>query len=572
MDATNLKGSDGYYYPSSEEEIVALIRYGRDNKKQVRAHGSRHSVRESIGTDTPYPTYNWAEGPQIDDDQVNIKLDKYRQIVSWDDQKKRVTVQSGIRLGVADHQTHFAGGPYYEEGTFFKWLNDHGWAWNDTGGISHQAVAGFLTTGSAGSSVRHSIEENVVALRLIDGEGSVHECSRDAGDDLFFAAGISMGLLGIISTITFEVVDRYYIHGHESIKLTEDWITPELDSPKDIEVDTIQRIDFFGNGKEGFLPFGTTAPAEKLMIPSVADFLKRSEYARIFWWPQEDVQKFVVWHSRRLAPDEASEMLKTKGEKPYVEVTPIITESIGEAVGSLGYLLVDNIPDMTEGIYNGAVKALKEVRIFAPRIYERFVTRFPDKKAFAEPVLDEFVPWLLNQYVVEDKEGSLGQEFLQVWHHGLPLDNQVSDSMLGTVFMEIWFELSEADKVMRRLAKHFNGYKTTGSFAVEIYATRASKFWMSSAYRRDVFRVDVFYYRNNKQGPEEFYRQFWELFRDMGFRPHWGKYLPQPFELWQDYYRKNIPRLNDFLAMRTKLDPHNLFLTEYWMNVFGIYG
>src|SRR5437870_12457202 len=143
MGILNLKGEDGYFHPTTEGEIVLLVRYGRDNGKQVRAHGSRHSVREAIGADTPHIAENWAEGPAIDDTQINIKLDQYQKVLSWDDALKRVTVQSGIRLGVKDHEAQYVGGPYHEDDTFFKWLNEHGWAWNDTGGISHQAVAGF---------------------------------------------------------------------------------------------------------------------------------------------------------------------------------------------------------------------------------------------------------------------------------------------------------------------------------------------------------------------------------------------------------------------------------------------
>src|SRR5438105_93910 len=148
MPIADLQGGDGYYHPATEEEIVLLIRYGRDHGKQVRAHGSRHSVPEAIGTDSPNAVEHWSDGPPIDTDQINIALDKYQQGLAWDRERKQVTVQSGIRLGVGAHEPQFAGGPYHEEGTFFKWLFDHGLAWNDTGGISHQAVAGFLCMGS----------------------------------------------------------------------------------------------------------------------------------------------------------------------------------------------------------------------------------------------------------------------------------------------------------------------------------------------------------------------------------------------------------------------------------------
>jgi FAD/FMN-containing dehydrogenase len=51
--------------------------------------------------------------------------------------------------------------------------------------------------------VQHSAGELVMKIRLMDGTGTVHEFSRsDDRDSAFYAAGVSMGLLGVITCVT----------------------------------------------------------------------------------------------------------------------------------------------------------------------------------------------------------------------------------------------------------------------------------------------------------------------------------------------------------------------------------
>jgi hypothetical protein len=94
---------------------------------------------------------------------------------------------------------------------------------------------------------------------------------------------------------------------------------------------------------------------------------------------------------------------------------------------------------------------------------------------------------------------------------------------------------------------------------------------MSPAYGRDVFRVDVFWFALNAGSPTtSFYPQFWELLKPFGFLPHWGKFLPPAGEEWIAYYRANNPRIDDFLALRAKLDPKQIFVNDYWRANLGI--
>ena len=52
---------------------------------------------------------------------------------------------------------------------------------------------------------------------------------------------------------------------------------------------------------------------------------------------------------------------------------------------------------------------------------------------------------------------------------------------------------------------------------------------------------------------------------DIPFRLHWGKFVPRfDFEDWKDHYRANLPKFDDFMALRDKRDPENVFFTKYW--------
>jgi len=67
--------------------------------------------------------------------------------------------------------------------------------------------------------------------------------------------------------------------------------------------------------------------------------------------------------------------------------------------------------------------------------------------------------------------------------------------------------------------------------------------------------------------------QFWEALKaeNIPFRLHWAKFLPEyDYAEWAEYLRLQYPRWDDFMELRTKRDPKNIFLTNYWsLHLFG---
>jgi D-arabinono-1,4-lactone oxidase len=127
-------------------------------------------------------------------------------------------------------------------------------------------------------------------------------------------------------------------------------------------------------------------------------------------------------------------------------------------------------------------------------------------------------------------------------------------------------------------------YRRTGTFAWELYTAEPTQFWMSASHtsgddewKDGVFRIDSYWFGHNAGNPAEtFYPQFWNLFRDSGipFRLHWGKFQPvyEPGDRsWVDFFKSQYPRWDDFLTLRERRDPNNIFLNGYWRDRFGLW-
>ena len=114
---------------------------------------------------------------------------------------KVVVMQSGIRL-------HDLGSK----------LKEHGLAMPNLGSIDHQSIAGAIGTATHGSSTRHGIlSQSVVALRIILANGEMVSCSAELNGDLFRAALVSLGAMGIIIEVTFQAVPIFDIEWAQSL-------------------------------------------------------------------------------------------------------------------------------------------------------------------------------------------------------------------------------------------------------------------------------------------------------------------------------------------------------------------
>jgi FAD/FMN-containing dehydrogenase len=93
-----------------------------------------------------------------------------------------------------------------------KYLDDQGLAMKNLGSILEQTVAGAISTGTHGNGLEFgSLATLVTRLEFVNGKGELVSTSGDSNPELFKAAQVSVGLLGIITEVTFQVERSYLL-------------------------------------------------------------------------------------------------------------------------------------------------------------------------------------------------------------------------------------------------------------------------------------------------------------------------------------------------------------------------
>jgi len=501
----------GVFHPGTEDDIVALVRHASNRHMQVRVVGADRSEAASVHTDA------FLQGAP--DGAVELCLDRMRR-VRFDDLRREVHVQAGCSIHRDPHAP--AGTRPAEQGLVWQ-LDQHGWALPILTGGNCQTVGGYLATGSDGGSLSHAIGDSVVGLRLVDGTGRVHVLRREDGDARFLAAGVSMGLLGIVTEVSFRCVERFDIIGWEQT-------LPAAD----------ERLGLSQGDPEATL-----------------SLLRTSPYARIMWWAQPGVDKAVVWRARPLRDDEREGALDDEGKlfrRPYEEVPAVFGSTLPvQAAGGVALAALANAGPSLQRLAGGGAAGRKLVTSL-----RRFGRRSVSHR-------------LYNAFV--DAPATERRYFRDSWWQGLSMDSDVDERLMPVHFTELWVPWERAAEAIRRLRALFarDGYDAAGHFVTELYGGRASPFWMSPGHGADHLRINVFWLKYALEDPsDDFYPRYWEALDDLGFRFHWGKRMARERYLGRAWMGARYPHLDDFLALRDRLDPDQLFVTDHWRRQLGI--
>jgi hypothetical protein len=551
------KGEDGFYHPTTENEIVALVKKAREENLEIRCRGAAHSMSRAIYTD---PGQGEKQLPNEVSEQkppkgpnLNVMFDQYMAL-SWIDEKKGIIeVEAGIHLG---YDPEDPTGTSTLENSLLYQAFVKGFTLSDLGGISHQTVSGFLMTGSSGGSLWYSIDENLLALSIIDGNGTVEWFTKESEE--FGAVVLSLGLLGIVSKVRLQLTPIFNIYGQQIT-----YPTALADCP----------IDLFGAGTAG--------------KPSMENFLKQTPYSRILWWPQEKVERVVIWEASR------GTAMPVFDPAPYEEFADnnFIT-NVEQLGASMIFTMLGNskfgvvwkklqpsfaeFRHLTELSWGGKFFAKLMVALVTGilKVIGFLLTFF---FMTFKGLLHALYPTVIDALQPLTKKGK-AQLFMDYTYSSLPMDNGANDVLMGTEFTEIWIPLTDTQRAMDLLDKMFKEgkFKATGYYSTELYAGKQSSYWLSPSFERDVFRIDFFWFSTNEGNPaakDGFFSQFWEALRNenIPFRLHWAKFLPEyDFENWAAYFKAQYPRWDDFMRLREKRDPQNIFLTNYWSrHLFG---
>ena len=183
-----------YIQPQTSEELQKVITLARRCRRRVTVAGCAHSPSDLTCTSS------WL-----------VNLDHFQDILDINKDTNVVIMQAGIRLRDLGIK-----------------LKGRGLAMPNLGSIDHQSIAGAIGTATHGSSTRHGIlSQSVLALKIMLANGRTVSCSAGQNVELFRAALVSLGALGIITEVAFEAVPAFNIEWAQSLhpldEIISDW-------------------------------------------------------------------------------------------------------------------------------------------------------------------------------------------------------------------------------------------------------------------------------------------------------------------------------------------------------------
>jgi L-gulono-1,4-lactone dehydrogenase len=166
--------------PRSLEELSAAVVRAADRGLRLRAVGAGHSFSEIACSD-----------------DVLVSLDALSDVLDVDASSGLVRVQAGISIRELSRR-----------------LETHGLALENLGDIDVQSIAGAISTATHGTGARlRNISSQVAELTLVLADGSTLICSPERDPDVFRAARVGLGALGVIAEVTLRCVPAFTLHG-----------------------------------------------------------------------------------------------------------------------------------------------------------------------------------------------------------------------------------------------------------------------------------------------------------------------------------------------------------------------
>jgi FAD-linked oxidoreductase len=168
--------------PRGVDEIASAVKQAAADGLRVKPIGSGHSFT-AIGL---------TDGVQLD-------LSLYNGLVAADPATGLVTAQAGLPL----HRLNAL-------------LGEAGLGLTNMGDIDVQTVSGAVSTGTHGTGRDSAgFAAQIAGLELVLADGSVVSCSRSERPELFEAARVGLGALGVISTVTFQAEKAFVLEADE---------------------------------------------------------------------------------------------------------------------------------------------------------------------------------------------------------------------------------------------------------------------------------------------------------------------------------------------------------------------
>ncbi|GAA0475944.1 D-arabinono-1,4-lactone oxidase [Streptomyces olivaceiscleroticus] len=182
--------------PASTEELAAAVRQAATDGLTVKAAGTGHSFTPAAATDG-----------------LLIRPERLTGIRKVDRAAGTVTVAAGTPLKDLNAA-----------------LSGQGLSLANMGDIMEQTVSGATSTGTHGTGRDSaSLSAQLAGLELVTADGSVLRCSAQENADVFAAARLGLGALGVLTELTFKVEPEFLLTAREE-PMSFDRVTEDFDA------------------------------------------------------------------------------------------------------------------------------------------------------------------------------------------------------------------------------------------------------------------------------------------------------------------------------------------------------
>jgi D-arabinono-1,4-lactone oxidase len=467
-----------YIKPQSLDEIQKAITLARRCRRRITTVGCGHSPSDITCTSS------WM-----------INLDDFNKILSVDEQTGVVVMQAGIRL--------------YQLG---EELAEHGFAMPNLGSIDQQSIAGAISTGTHGSTLYHSIlSASILSLRITLSNSRTVLCSPTQNTELFRAALLSLGALGIITEITFQAAPAFNLHWKQAIypdtHIFENW---------------------------------------------EATLWKQAEYVRVWWFPY--TRRATVWQASQTAADPASKPFKPS----YYD------QKLGYHVYHNLLYLAQYVPrilpwvewfvfGMQYGFASGpntTIEAIQPSRqaLLMNCLYSQYVNEWALPLHLGPIALRRLSSWL-NHLTPSDPD---------YVPHGIPF------SAKG-LYVHAPVEVRVTDTSKARDLKYaFPALDTAGVERPRPYLDITCEDGPTLFLNATLYRP----YHMDPPCRQRYYAGFEYLMKELGARPHWAKNFDVTGADIKEMYGED---LETFKEVRNGADPEGMFLGA-WHRRYLYYG
>ena len=190
--------------PASIAELAGALTRAAQAGRGVRVAGAGHSFSDIACSDG-----------------VLVMLERMASVLDVDRASGLVRVQAGITIHALNQR-----------------LAEHGLALENLGDIDVQSIAGAISTATHGTGARlRNIPSQVAALTLVLADGSTLECSPQSDPEVFRAARVGLGALGVVAEVTLRCVPAFVLEG--------------VDRPAPLQ-ETLERFEELALGNDHF--------------------------------------------------------------------------------------------------------------------------------------------------------------------------------------------------------------------------------------------------------------------------------------------------------------------------------